>query len=66
MSSRWHDRKHRLLSLLECGRHEDEEEGRVLDRLLHGQAVIGKTRACFTSLMSAQAKKIGQMFREDD
>lgn len=38
----WHTRKSRLGSLLNNG-GDEEEEALALDRLLHGQSVIGKT-----------------------
>ncbi|KAF8964501.1 kinase-like domain-containing protein [Flammula alnicola] len=42
MSVSWHQRKTRLASLLKS--HGDEDaEGVALDRLMHGQSVIGKT-----------------------
>lgn len=42
ISSSWSERKARLQTLLDCC--GDEEEGGIaLDRILHGQSVIGKT-----------------------
>lgn len=42
MSLSWHQRRARLASLLKS--HGDEEaHGIALDRLMHGQSVIGKT-----------------------
>ena len=43
MSATWEQRKAHLRALLQCD-DNDEEEGIALDRILHGQAVIGKTR----------------------
>jgi len=46
MSLPWHQRKARLASLLKS--HGDEEaDGIALDRLMHGQSVIGKTSTRF-------------------
>ncbi|EGN94476.1 hypothetical protein SERLA73DRAFT_188399 [Serpula lacrymans var. lacrymans S7.3] len=42
MSLSWLKRKARLGSLLSSSGDEDEE-GLALDRILHGQSVIGKT-----------------------
>jgi hypothetical protein len=42
MSLSWNQRKLRLAALLKSGGDEDEE-GLALDRLTHGQNVIGKT-----------------------
>ncbi|THH05678.1 hypothetical protein EW145_g4616 [Phellinidium pouzarii] len=39
----WYQRKSQIQTLLGCNGN-DEEEGIALDRLLHGQAVIGKTQ----------------------
>ncbi|KAI5118719.1 hypothetical protein M0805_004517 [Coniferiporia weirii] len=39
----WFHRKAQLQTLLDCN-GDDEEEGIALDRLLHGQAVIGRTQ----------------------
>ena len=44
MSLRWSKRKDRLRSLLGHSSQGSEEElGLALDRILHGQSVIGKT-----------------------
>ncbi|KAG5352641.1 hypothetical protein C0989_001366 [Termitomyces sp. Mn162] len=43
MSLSWSQRKLRLASLLKCGQGDEDAEGLVLDRMLHGQSVIGKT-----------------------
>ena len=45
MSLSWHQRKLRLAVLLNSGSDEDEE-GVALDRLTHGQNVIGNTCMC--------------------
>ncbi|EPQ52006.1 kinase-like protein [Gloeophyllum trabeum ATCC 11539] len=42
MSMSWRNRKARLAELLQSN-GDDDEEGLALDRLLHGQSVIGKT-----------------------
>ncbi|KDR79474.1 hypothetical protein GALMADRAFT_243570 [Galerina marginata CBS 339.88] len=42
MSLSWHQRKTRLSSLLK-GLGDEDAEGIALDRLMHGQSVIGKT-----------------------
>ena len=42
MSLSWHQRKARLASLLKSSGDEDSD-GIALDRLMHGQSVIGKT-----------------------
>ena len=42
MSLSWHKRKTRLSSLISAEGGEDAE-GTVLDQLMHGQTVIGKT-----------------------
>jgi hypothetical protein len=42
MSSRWRKRKLRLTELLNASQ-EEVEEGLALDRILHGQSIIGKT-----------------------
>ena len=41
----WLSRKKRISSLLGSAAGDETEEGLALDRLLHGQAVIGKTCA---------------------
>lgn len=43
MSPTWANRKSRLISLLNTCPGDEEEEGRALDRLEHGQIVIGKS-----------------------
>ena len=43
MSPTWANRKSRLISLLNTCPGDEEEEGRALDRLEHGQNVIGKS-----------------------
>jgi hypothetical protein len=45
MSSKWQKRKTRLRELLNSS-EDNDEEGLALDRILHGQSVIGKT--CMT------------------
>ena len=45
MSLSWNQRKLRLAALLKSDGDEDEE-GFALDRLTHGQSVIGKTCMC--------------------
>ena len=42
MSLSWHTRKARLGNLLDSQGNEDDD-ALALDRLLHGQSVIGKT-----------------------
>lgn len=42
MSLSWHQRKTRLAALLKSQGDEDAD-GMALDRLMHGQNVIGKT-----------------------
>lgn len=42
MSLLWHQRKSRLTSLLK-NQGDEDAEGVALDRLMHGQTVIGKT-----------------------
>jgi len=42
MSLSWHQRKARLALLLKIAEDEDSE-AEALDRLMHGQTVIGKT-----------------------
>ncbi|KAG6836400.1 hypothetical protein H0H93_008443 [Arthromyces matolae] len=43
MSLSWRQRKQRLASLLKTVHGDDDAEGLSLDRILHGQSVIGKT-----------------------
>ncbi|KAF9002455.1 kinase-like domain-containing protein [Cyathus striatus] len=43
MSLSWRQRKARLATLLNVTGLGEEEEGRAVDRILHGQSVIGKT-----------------------
>ncbi|KAH9476305.1 Serine/threonine-protein kinase MRCK gamma [Psilocybe cubensis] len=43
MSLSWHQRKNRLASLLKTDGGDEDAEGLALDRLMHGQNVIGKT-----------------------
>ncbi|KAH8112029.1 kinase-like domain-containing protein [Phellopilus nigrolimitatus] len=43
-STTWPNRKAQLRSLLDCTSNDDEQEGVTLDRLLHGQAIIGRTQ----------------------
>jgi hypothetical protein len=44
MSLSWRQRKTRLASLLNGNNQDDEDaEGVAVDRLMHGQSVIGKT-----------------------
>lgn len=43
MSLSWSQRKARLASLLKSGQGDEDAEGLALDRILHGQSVIGKT-----------------------
>jgi len=52
MSLSWHQRKSRLVALLKGGGDEDDE-GIALDRLTHGQNVIGKTCMCFVILLNS-------------
>lgn len=42
MSLSWHQRKERLAVLLKSA-GDDDADGITLDRLMHGQNVIGKT-----------------------
>ena len=49
MSSPWIKRKARLSKLLQNNEDEDAE-GLALDRILHGQSVIGKTCAFISRL----------------
>jgi len=49
MSTPWAKRKARLGELLQS-HGDDDAEGLALDRLLHGQAVIGKTGESFRFL----------------
>lgn len=43
MSSRWLKRRTRLRELLAISAQDEDEEALAIDRLLHGQNVIGKT-----------------------
>lgn len=43
MSPSWAKRKSRLAALLQCESGDEDAEGLALDRILHGQSVIGKT-----------------------
>ncbi|KAG6888599.1 hypothetical protein C0995_007118 [Termitomyces sp. Mi166 len=43
MSLSWSQRKLRLASLLKSGQGDEDAEGLALDRILHGQSIIGKT-----------------------
>lgn len=45
MSLSWANRKARLQALLQS-RGDEDKDGLALDRLLHGQSVIGKTCMC--------------------
>ena len=42
MYNSWQKRKARLIALLDTGEDEDAQ-GLALDRIVHGQSVIGKT-----------------------
>ena len=43
MSPTWANRKSRLVTLLNVKPGDEEEEGLALDRLSHGQHVIGRS-----------------------
>ena len=43
MSSRWLKRRTRLRELLTISVQDEDEEALAIDRVLHGQNVIGKT-----------------------
>ena len=43
MSPTWANRKSRLVTLLNVKPGDEEEEGLALDRLSHGQNVIGRS-----------------------
>lgn len=45
MSLSWHKRKTRLKSLISGDGDGEDAEALVLDQLMHGQTVIGKTGA---------------------
>lgn len=47
MSSRWLKRRTRLRELLTISVQDEDEEALAIDRVLHGQSVIGKTGICF-------------------
>jgi hypothetical protein len=47
MSSRWLKRRTRLRELFTISVQDEDEEALAIDRLLHGQNVIGKTGICY-------------------
>lgn len=48
MDFAWHSRKSRLDALLQS-QGDDDQDGVALDRLLHGQSIIGKTGNAYGS-----------------
>lgn len=66
MSLSWAERKDLLGSLLQTLGHDDEEEGLALDRILHGQSIVGKTGECYFVHDGILACFSNGHFSEDD
>jgi hypothetical protein len=64
MSLSWRQRKTRLATLLNGNNQDDEDaEGVAIDRLMHGQNVIGKTG---TSVYQCEQRDLSNERRSED